>query len=187
MNALRPFALEITLGLALLSLILLVMTVALSARLARTSRLVRSLMTGPDGADLEAMLRGYAQRVQTVESQQGQVEAALSSLTAQLRGCVQNVGLVRFDAFGDVSGGQSFSVALLDGGGNGVVVTGLFGRSDSRCFGKSIRNGASEQALAQEEEQALEIALGRAPAQAFLGEPPVKGRGRRAAAARSGS
>ncbi len=181
MEVLRSHLVEIMLGLAALVLLLLGFVLVLSARLGRTSRLVRSLMTGPDGADLEEMLRGYSGRVESVEAQHGQFEAALSTLSAQLKGCVQNVGLVRFDAFGDVSGGQSFSIALLDGLDNGVIVTGLFGRSDSRCFGKSIRNGSSEQALSHEEEQALEIALGRAPAQVFDAEKPPKARGRRAA------
>ncbi len=182
MQVLRPHIVEIALALGVLALLQLGFLLALSARLGRVSRLVRSLLTGPEGADLEELLRGYGGRVQAVEAQHGQFEATLSSLSAQLKGCVQNVGLVRFDAFGDVSGGQSFSVALLDGLSNGVIVTALFGRSDSRCFGKSIRNGSAEQALSHEEEQALEIAMGRAPAQVFDSEKPPKARGRRAAA-----
>jgi len=182
MEILRPHIVEIALGLGLLALLQLGFLMALSARLSRTSRLVRSLMTGPEGADLEAMLRGYSGRVDAVEAQHAAFEAGLSTISAQLRSSVQNVGLVRFDAFGDVSGGQSFSVALLDGLGNGVILTGLFGRSDSRCFGKSIRDGASSQSLSHEEEQALDIAMGRAPAQVFDVERPPKLKGRRAAA-----
>jgi hypothetical protein len=184
MEFLRSHILEVVLGLAALIVLQLGFLLALNARLGRTSRLLRSLMTGPEGADLEEMLRSYNGRVESVEAQHSAVEAAISTLSAQLKGSVQNVGLVRFDAFGDVSGGQSFSVALLDGLGNGVIVTGLFGRSDSRCFGKSIRNGASEQSLSHEEEQALEIALGRAPAQVFDDGQAPKVRGRRAQVSR---
>ena len=182
MEMLRPHILEIALGLGLLALFQMAFLLALSARLSRTSRLVRSLLTGPEGADLEEMLSRYGGRVAAVEAQHGSFEAALSTLSAQLKSSVQNVGIVRFDAFGDVSGVQSFSIALLDGLGNGVIITGLFGRSDSRCFGKSIRDGASAQSLSHEEEQALDIAMGRAPAQVLNMESPPKLKGRRAAA-----
>jgi hypothetical protein len=159
MEALRAYSLEIALGATALSLLLLVMLSLTNSRLNRTSRLVRQLLTGPEGEDLEQLLRQNLRSVQEVEARHGDLERQLSNLAVQLRGCVQKVGLVRFDAFGDVSGGQSFSIALLDDLQNGVIVTGLFGRSDSRCFGKSVRNGTPEQPLSEEETQALEIAL----------------------------
>jgi hypothetical protein len=88
-----------------------------------------------------------------------ELEDRLQTLAADMRGCVQHIGLVRYDAYGDVSGGQSFSLALLDNHYNGVVLTGLLGRHDGRCYGKPVIGGNVEQALSEEEESALQMAL----------------------------
>ena len=69
-------------------------------------------------------------------------------------------GLVRYDAFEDIGGGQSFSAALLDEGGNGVVLTSIHGRGESRTYGKAVRGGTSEHTLSPEEQQAIAQARG---------------------------
>jgi hypothetical protein len=69
-------------------------------------------------------------------------------------GCV-----VRFDAFQDTAGQQSFAVALLDNRGNGVVITSLFGRSESRCYAKPVVKGESPFPLSDEERAAIRQAL----------------------------
>jgi hypothetical protein len=67
----------------------------------------------------------------------------------------QNLGLVRFDAFEDVSGEQSFALALYDDNGNGVVICTLVGRRESRIYCKPIRGGKSDWSLSEEEERAI--------------------------------
>ena len=71
-----------------------------------------------------------------------------------LLGAVQRVALVRYDAFEDMGGHLSFSAALLDGAGNGVVITSINGRQDTRCYAKSVRGGTSEHNLSVEEQEA---------------------------------
>jgi uncharacterized protein YlxW (UPF0749 family) len=88
---------------------------------------------------------------QLVGEQQRQAEAMLS--------VVRRVGLTRYDAFEDMGGHLSFSAALLDAAGNGVVVTSINGRQDTRCYAKPVRGGASEHNLSMEEEQAIREAL----------------------------
>ena len=73
---------------------------------------------------------------------------------------LRKVGLVRYDAFEDIGGGQSFSAALLDEGGNGVVLTAIHGRGESRTYGKAVRGGTSEHTLSPEEQQAIAQARG---------------------------
>jgi hypothetical protein len=80
------------------------------------------------------------------------------------------VGLVRYDAFDDMGGHLSFSAALLDAAGNGVVITSINGRQDTRCYAKPVRGGESEYNLSAEEEAAIRQAL--APAY----EPAGNGR-----------
>lgn len=72
---------------------------------------------------------------------------------------IRHVGLVRFDAFEDMGGRLSFSAALLDGHGDGVVITSINGRQDTRCYAKHVKGGASTHNLSDEESQAIREAL----------------------------
>jgi len=170
MEFLRGYQTELLLGVLALAVIELLIIFSLNGRVARTSRLLRQLLTGPTGENLEELLNRCREESQQalarsdeLQEQLGQQGAALREQLerqgATLQGCVQKVGLVRFDAYGDVRGEQSFSLALLDGQNYGTVVTALFGRNDSRFFGKSIRAGQADQTLTEEEENALQMAL----------------------------
>lgn len=70
------------------------------------------------------------------------------------------VDLVRFDAFEDVGGRLSFSCAILDDHGDGVVVTSINGRRDTRVYAKPVRGGASTFTLSAEEAEAIDRAMG---------------------------
>jgi len=72
---------------------------------------------------------------------------------------VRHVGLVRYDAFEDVGGRLSFSCALLDDYGSGVVMTSINGRQDTRVYAKPISEGRSSYNLSSEEEDAIRQAL----------------------------
>ena len=80
-------------------------------------------------------------------------------LAERMQGTVQHVGVVRFDAFEDMGGRLSFSAALLDDKGDGVVITSINGRQDTRCYAKQVRNGTSIHNLSEEEEQAIRESL----------------------------
>jgi len=76
-----------------------------------------------------------------------------------LRRAVQRVGVVRFNPFPDAGGDQSFAVALLDAEGNGLVISSLHGRTETRVFAKGVANGRSRHALSAEEQDAIDRAL----------------------------
>ena len=71
---------------------------------------------------------------------------------------VQKIGMIRFSPFKEVGGDQSFSVALLDGNNDGIVITSLYTREDNRIYGKPIKASQSEYLLSDEEKQAIEKA-----------------------------
>jgi len=71
---------------------------------------------------------------------------------------LQKVGIVRFNPFSEVGGDQSFSIALLDGNDDGVVITSLYSREGNRIYGKPIKAGQSEYSLSKEEKEAIEKA-----------------------------
>jgi hypothetical protein len=78
----------------------------------------------------------------------GQIDLALAH-------AVQGVGLVRFRAFQDTGGDQSFALALADGEGNGVVISALYGRGATRIYAKPVQGWLSPKTLSDEEKQAL--------------------------------
>jgi hypothetical protein len=77
----------------------------------------------------------------------------------RMAGSVQHVGVVRFDAFRDLGGLLSFSVALLDDRGNGLVFSSIYGRSESRTYAKPIVERGSKYDLSPEEKEAIRLAL----------------------------
>lgn len=71
---------------------------------------------------------------------------------------LKKIGLVRFNPFSELGSNQSFSLAIMDGQGNGIVVTSLFTRNENRVYGKPVKKGLSEYSLTDEEKEAIAIA-----------------------------
>jgi hypothetical protein len=71
---------------------------------------------------------------------------------------IQKVGIVRFNPFKDVGGNQSFSIALLDGKDDGVVITSLYLKEGNRVFAKPVKEGKSQFNLSKEEISAINLA-----------------------------
>jgi uncharacterized protein DUF4446 len=79
----------------------------------------------------------------------------VAALRAEVAGALRHLAVVRYDAFNDMGGHLSWSLALLDDGGDGVVLTSIHGRSDARTYAKNISAWTSQQQLSPEEEEAL--------------------------------
>ena len=79
----------------------------------------------------------------------------VAALQAETRTALRHLAVVRYDAFGDMGGHLSWSVALLDDAGDGVVLTSIHGRSDARTYAKSIAGWTCEQQLSPEEGEAI--------------------------------
>jgi hypothetical protein len=109
---------------------------------------------------LRGILEGHARSLQRLEAAVRQLAAEDLQLGERLTGAVQRVSLIRYDAFEDVGGRLSFSCALLDERGDGVVVTSINGRQDTRVYAKPVVRGASEHNLSEEEVEAIRDALG---------------------------
>ncbi|OLT21518.1 hypothetical protein BJF81_03180 [Ornithinimicrobium sp. CNJ-824] len=86
------------------------------------------------------------------------VEEETVRLRAELSQALRHVAVVRYDAFGDMGGRLSFSAALLDDAGDGMVVSSIHARGESRTYAKGIVDGASDVVLTPEERQALDAA-----------------------------
>jgi uncharacterized protein DUF4446 len=89
------------------------------------------------------------------------LEQGMARMGEALPRSVQGVGVVRYNPFPGMGSNMSFSLALLDGRANGVVLSVLTGRDGSRVYGKAVEAGTSTYPLSEEERQALAIARGK--------------------------
>jgi hypothetical protein len=89
-----------------------------------------------------------------------------------LRTSLRFQGMVRYDAYRDMGGSQSWSIALLDGNQSGAVVTSLHARDHARVYLKELVEGAPGQRLSPEEERAVHIAIGEPPRPPRVPTPP---------------
>lgn len=140
--------------------------VALGAQL-RLTRLRRSLLTlrgqAGDGDVLQVAARQSAELVQ-LRGQLADVSRQLDVARQDVASSLRHVAVVRYDAFEDMGGRMSFSAAVVDDAGDGLVVSSICGRAESRTYAKGIVGGSSDLALSDDEQQALQLARGRQPA-----------------------
>ncbi len=127
----------------------------LLARQQRLHRLYRRLMTGTSGANLEAILNDYLTRVQQTADQIEAVDRLARRLEKAAYFSLQHLGVVRFNPFSDTGGDQSFAIALVDGHGNGVVLSSLHARDVTRVYAKPLQKWESTYPLTDEEKQAI--------------------------------
>jgi hypothetical protein len=110
---------------------------------------------------LRGILEGHGKSLQRLEAAVRALNSTDKGQQQLIEGAVRHVGLVRYDAFEDVGGRLSFSCALLDDHGDGVVVTSINGRQDTRVYAKPIQGGKSGYNLSVEEEEAIRQSLTR--------------------------
>src|SRR3972149_4693596 len=141
--------------LAAFCLLLSAVVVALAVRVARVSRLTSAIGNTGDGVLAATLTR----ELRAVSEQVGRVESGLAELRGPLQSCIRHVGVVRYDAFRDMGGHMSFSLALLGPRHKGVVLSILNGRDGSRGYAKAVQGGRSTSPISEEEQEALAQAL----------------------------
>jgi Protein of unknown function (DUF4446) len=109
---------------------------------------------------LRGILQGQGEQIQRLERAIRALHATDKKQKIEIEGSVRNVALLRYDAFEDVGGRLSFSCALLDDAGTGVVLTSINGRQETRVYAKQVMQGTSTHNLSLEEEEAIRRAMG---------------------------
>lgn len=116
--------------------------------------------------DAESFVQVVERKTEQVQQLQQEVQDTVKQVEAlrvDLHDAIRHVAVVRYDAFNDMGGRMSFTAALLDDGGDGLVLTSINGRTETRTYAKGVKGGTSEAPLSPEEEQAVTYAL-RGPA-----------------------
>ena len=139
----------------------LIVALVLAARVSRLNR-GYSLLQGRD--DSETFVEVVARNVEAMDELRddvGGMRSEIKRLRYELGDAVRHVSVVRYDAFNDLAGRLSFSAALLDDAANGLVLTSIHARSETRLYIKGIRAGDSDNPLSPEEKQAVDVAMGQ--------------------------
>ena len=150
---------------AAVALIALASTAALTLALRRLRRAQRQVLGEHGERDLIAQGAELQSAFETLRDYVDEIaqrlDARLSEAEQRLDGVLTHRGLVRYDAYNELSGHQSLSIALLDAKRSGIVVTSIHHRDSARMYAKLVTAGAAELELSPEEEEALRIALER--------------------------
>jgi hypothetical protein len=125
----------------------------------RQAERLSELLDGVAEGTTAAMLVEYLRTVRSTAAAVEHMKSEHARVASLMPSVVRHVGLVRFSPFHDTGGDQSFALALLDGRADGVVITGLHSRTDSRLYAKPIEGGASSYVLTSEEREAMSRAL----------------------------
>ena len=165
LNRLLADNLVIVVGaLALLVLVLALVVLLQGVRLARATRAYRDIVRDSDGGgrggrSLHDLLAGNASAVERASERMAEMEAMHALIDERTRRSLQHIGMVRYNPFDDTGSDQSFAIALLDDRRDGVVLSSLHGRANTRIFAKPVADGTSAHNLSDEEAQAIRIAV----------------------------
>jgi Protein of unknown function (DUF4446) len=151
-----------------LALVALILAVVLAVKL-RRMRAAQEVVLGAGGRDdlvahassLQGAFEALHGRVEEVAER---LDGRMAAAEHRLDGAIAHRALVRYDAYGELSGHQSISLALLDTARNGVVLSCIAHRDTARLYCKQVFDGRGEHELSPEEDEAIRIALtGEAP------------------------
>lgn len=153
MNFVEEYWYEILTG--IIALILLINTAVLFRRLKAYKKLTKLLK----GGSIEAHILKLEERYDRQDKILGETGKELARLKEHVSSFPHNWHLLRYNAFETIGSDLSFSLALLNDQGDGLVLTGIFGREDTRVYAKPVSGGLSEYTLSEEEIKAIKVAM----------------------------
>lgn len=145
---------------AILLMVLFVGFLILLIRTANLNKRYREFMLKlGKGKNIEEDLENYIYRVEKVEKQNSDLQLVCKEISNQMSGCIQKIGIVRYNAFKDTGSDLSFALALLDENNTGVVMNGIYSREMSNIYAKPVENGKSSYTISAEEKLAIDKAV----------------------------
>ncbi len=148
----------LAIGAASVAVLSLLVSLTLFLKLRRI-RSAQTVLLGSGKDDLVDFAVSLQARIDDVHRGVDEVALALTRVDKRIDGCLSNTSIVRYDAYEDVGGHQSASLALLDAARTGVVVSAIQGRDYARIYAKEIDRGRASVALSPEEQSAVDRAM----------------------------
>lgn len=150
-------------GMIILVVLILVLIVLLVVQISKTSKLKKRLdkfVLGKDGASLEQDIAGLYEDNKFLKNSADKNKKDIRTLYKRMENAYQKMGIVKYDAFNQMGGQLSFSLALLDENNNGFIINSVHSTEGCYSYTKEIKNGESSISLGKEEEEALATAIG---------------------------
>lgn len=167
MDALTGTTGIVALAAGALALVALLAAIWLAVALRRVRRDQRVVLGDAGATDLVAHAAGLEREFRVlhdyVEDAAARLHERMTAAETRLDGAVAYRALVRYDAYGEMSGHQSTSIALLDARRDGVVLSSIIHREQARLYAKRVEGGVGELELSPEEQEAVDLALDGAP------------------------
>ncbi len=146
-------------ALAIVMLTFILVTISLYRRMKRFESSYVTLQTFMSGQQLDILFQDYIHRVDEQAQRFEHCDKRLTLVEKKMRVGVDRAELLRFRAFENIGSDLSFAFALLNQEGNGVVLSSIHNREESRVYAKPIENGQSTYALTDEEKQVIDKAM----------------------------
>ena len=157
----------VALAAAGVALVALILAIVLSVKLRRLRSGQRRVLGDAGELDLvehaARLEQGFVALRDWVEETSQGIETRMGAAEGRIDGCVTYRSLIRYDAYGEMSGRQSSSIALLDSHRSGVVMSSILHRENARVYVKQLHQGSSELELSPEEQEAVAAALEQRP------------------------
>lgn len=147
----------------ILGVIVLMTVILLIIEICKVNRLKKRLdgfLIGKDGVSLEQDIVGLCEDNRFLKNQADKNKKDIRNLYKRMEKTYQKMGLVKYDAFNQMGGQLSFSLALLDENNNGFIINSVHSTEGCYSYTKAIRNGDCTISLGKEEAEALAIAMG---------------------------
>jgi hypothetical protein len=167
----------VALAAAALAIVALLCCAVLAMRLRRLRSAQRALLGHGETQDLVAhaasMQEAFEALREYVEATAAHLDGRIAGVEGTLRGTIAHRALVRYDAYNEMSGQQSMSIALLDDQQSGIVLSCIHHRDQARVYGKQVHGGRGELELSPEEAEAVRMALAGDGGGSRAHEPPA--------------
>lgn len=131
------------------------------SNLNKTKKQYQILLKGMENKNLEEIILNNSYKIKKLEEYLDDNNNKLVLIDEKLSQCLKKISLERYNAFQGIGGEQSFSVAMLDDNGNGIILSSIHGRDDARTYAKTVINGKSTYNLSEEEKRVLSNALNK--------------------------
>lgn len=162
-NGIDPFYVKagILAVLLLMVFILMIMQIKLMGKFKKLYQTYDRFMRGKNMESMEETVLAQFERIEALEKSNEEKDRQIESIFENLQHVYQKTGLVKYDAFREMSGKLSYALALLDKENNGVMINSMYSREGCYSYVKTIVGGKCSIEMSEEEQEALKIAVNK--------------------------
>lgn len=159
MEWLESYRDSLLIGLVIVNLVMLIILVTNSVRLGKLKMRMSALLGDTGGNSLEEAIVSNHEQLSELRTEQQRLNQNIDNLSRQLKQMKAKTAIMRYNAFQETGSDLSFSVAIVDESGNGLVLTGIHSRNETQIYAKPLEQGQSKYPLSPEEVEVIQQAL----------------------------